>query len=206
MSTITKKEVIDKLRLRAGRRNDCNVLADLINQSAQGAIDYLLSKREALKSPVEIMSEMLARELYYSYENAIVAEYQGQVIGAALNFPSDGLMINEQMKAYYSPQQLQYIRYFADNKIDNSWHLDALCVHADYRGLNVGQILLDAVKKDALDFGFTRVGVYVFGSNVRAIEFYKRNGFELLATIDTTGHEFLQDKKCLSLLQYPFAK
>lgn len=202
MALLSKKEIIDSLLLRVGRREDCSLLADLINESAKGAIDYLLSESNLAQSPVAVMSNMLAHELYYSYENSIVAEYQGKVIGAALNFPADGLMISEQMAAHYSSQKLQYIQYFVDNKIEDSWHLDALCVQADFRGYGVGEILLEAVKKDALDFGFSRIGVYVFGSNVRAIEFYKKNGFQLLETIDTDKHEFLHDKECLCLMDY----
>lgn len=201
MTSITKSELLSTLVLRAGRRDDCFILAELINESAKGAIDYLLSETKVSKSPVEVMSDMLEHELYYSYENSIVAEFQGKVIGAALNFPANGLALSEQMAEFYSPQKLQYIQYFVDNKIENSWHLDALCVKTEFRSLGIGEMLLDAVKKDAQDFGFTRVGVYVFGSNVRAIEFYEKNSFIQLRTIDTSQHEFLHDKKCLCLME-----
>lgn len=178
------------------------MLAELINESAQGAIDYLLTDDRVAKSPQDMMSDMLAQELYYSFGNATVAEFQGRVIGAALNFPAEGLMLTEQMAHSYSPQKLQYIRYFVDHKIENSWHLDALCVQAEFRSMGVGEVLLKVVKDDAVNFGFDRIGMYVFGNNTRAIKFYKRNGFELLDIIDTKSHEFLHDKKNLMLMQY----
>lgn len=198
---IIKKELLGSLSLRVGRQDDCPVLATLINESADGAIDYLLTASQSLKTPVELMSDMLEHELFYSYENSIVAEYQGKVIAMALSFPADGLMLSEEMADYYSAQKLQYIQYFVENKIERSWHLDALCVQAEFRSLGVGEILLDAVKKDAQDFGFTRIGMYVFGSNVRAIEFYEKNNFVLRKSIDTSTHEFLRDKKCLQLME-----
>lgn len=178
-------------------------LAELINESAMGAIDYLLANVVEGQTALEVMSEMLAREVYYSYENVLVAEHQGDVIGMALSFPADGLTMGEQLDDIYSPQQLQYIRYFVENKLDDSWHLDALCVHEKYRSAGVGACLLNHVKRIASDYEFRKLGMYVFGSNERAIRFYKKHGFIERGKIDTSEHEFLSDKRYLCLMDCP---
>lgn len=194
-------DTLTSLQIRVGRESDCLILAELINESADGAVEYLFSGLSSKCSPVESMAQLLAQEVYYSYENAVVAEVEGNIIGMALSFPADGLRINTHMQAHYSTQKLQYIQCFVNNKITDSWHLDALCVHADYRNFGVGAKLLAAVKEKALDYKFANVGVFVFGSNKAGTRFYKRHGFVDRANIDTQAQEFLRDKKFLRLLE-----
>lgn len=192
---------LTSLQIREGRESDCLILAELINESADGAVEYLFAGLSSRHSPVESMAQLLAQEVYYSYENAVVAEFEGNVVGMALSFPEEGLSINSQMQKRYSAQKLQYIRYFVDNKIAGSWHLDALCVHADFRNYGIGARLLAAVKENALRYNFSKVGVFVFGSNEAGTRFYKRHGFVGQVSIDTQEQEFLRDKKCLRLLE-----
>ena len=193
----------EALIIREGRLEDCAVLAELINDSAEGAIDYLFSDSEW---PIEGMGKLLEQEVYYSYANTIVAEINGAVAGMVLSFPSDGLAISEQMRNYYNKEKLQYIRYFVDNKIENCWHLDALCVRKKYRNLGIGAKLVNAVKAKAQQLNFSLVEIFVFASNKDAIRFYERHSFVLSKTIDTAGHEFLQKKKSIQLMKYAVQK
>ena len=133
--------------IREGRIDDCPELAKLINESAEGAIDYLFSDFDAISHAAESMSQLLEHEVYYSFANAIVVEFDKKVIGMALSFPADGLVISEQMKLHYTDEKLQYIRYFVENKIKQCWHLDALCIKEAYRNLGTGSKLIQAVKE-----------------------------------------------------------
>ena len=192
----------DKLLIRAGQVPDCSVLAELINESAEGAIEYLFSDLNFSDQPIVGMGRILEQEVYYSYANSIVAEYDGQIVGMVLSFPSDGLAISQQMSDYYSKEKLQYIRFFVENKMENCWHLDALCVKRKYRDQGIGSKLLAVVKEKAREYKFSKIGVFVFGSNVDAIRFYERHGFVSCKKIDTSGHAFLGCKKSLNLMKY----
>ena len=194
----------NRLHIREGQTSDCITLAEFINQSAEGAIDYLFSDLYTPGTAISEMGRLLQQEVYYSYENSIVAELRNKIIGAALCFPADGLIISEQMELNYTNEKLRYIRYFVDNKIDGCWHLDALCVHENYRNKGVGGRLLSSVKDIAKQFDFASVGVFVFGSNIAAIRFYQRHGFVVRKEINTEGHEFLGSRKNLNLLEYVF--
>lgn len=191
----------DSLLIREAQVADCPILAEFINESAEGAIDYLFSDLNFPIQPIVGMGHILEQEIYYSFTNSIVAECEGKVIGMVLCFPSDGLVISQQMSDYYSKEKLQYIRYFVDNKIENCWHLDALCVKKEFRDQGVGSKLLNAVKDKARDYKFTNIGVFVFGSNVNAIRFYERHGFILRKKINTAGHAFLGSRKSLNLME-----
>ncbi len=192
----------NQLVIRPGRVSDCCDLAELINVSAEGAVDYLFSELRTVESSMQAMSRLLKREVYYSYVNTLVAEMRGELVGMALSFPSDGLMISDQMKNLYSKGRLQYIRYFVENKITDCWHLDALCVREQYRGCGIGKKLLCAVEEKAKEFDFDCIGVFVFGANTAAKRFYQRYGFKAQNMINTQGHEFLGNKGNLCLMQF----
>lgn len=196
---------MEKFLVREGRLSDCADIARLINQSAKGAGDYLFGQGvQASEDAEKIISDLLSREVHYSYANAMLVDMGNQVVGMSLSFPSSGLILNENVKHYYSEQQFQYIQYFVDNKLTDSWHLDAICVNSELRGKGIGQQLLDGVKQQAAYYGFPTLEVFVFAVNVGAIRFYQRNQFRICNEIDVAKHEFLSDKGPLMLMRFDF--
>ena len=191
----------NSVKLRTGQVADCSIIAALIDATAEGAVEYLFAGVIRGHSPVEHLAHMLEQEIYYSYANTIVAEVNNSVVGMALSFPSDGLIMHPQMRDQYSDQQRQYVRAFVDHKIPGSWHLDSICVLPEYRNYGVGSRLLTAVKETAQRLNFSTVGVFVFGSNDAAARFYQRHGFVEKNRISTQAQEFLRTKKCLRLLE-----
>ena len=194
---------VEELSIRDGQLPDCQVIARLVNESSGGAADYLFAhESNSGATAEEVMTKLLASEVHYSYANTLIVEVEGKVIGMALSFPASGLLLNEQVKQFYSAQQFQYIRYFVDNKLKDSWHLDAICIDSEYRGNGVGIQLLEAVKQQAIYYKFPVLEVFVLASNAGAIRFYQRNGFVVCKKIDTSNHEFLGDKSLLLLMRY----
>ena len=191
---------MEKLRIRTGQLGDCEQLARLINESAEGAVDYLFDGDQSA-SAQQVMSGLLECEVHYSYANTKVAQLGDVIIGMALSFPANGLLLSKQIQQHYSPAQFQYIQYFSDNKLKDSWHLDAICVDEKYRSNEVGKRLLSEVKQQASYYQFPLLEVFVFGANKDAIRFYKRNGFEVNKEISTKNHEFLGARSPLILMQ-----
>ncbi len=189
--------------LRSAQKSDCEEIAHLINVSAAGVLDYLLNYicAEGIAA-VKYMSELLTREGYYSYSNTVVAESGRDLLGMALSFPAGGLIINENMQKFYTQDRLQYIRYFVDNKIKDSCHLDAIAVQTAMRGKGIGQKLLENVIQQAQYFKFSVVQAFVFASNEKAVKFYLRKGFLVDKAIDVCCHPFLQNKNSLLLMRY----
>ena len=191
----------DAVRLRDGRVSDCKNIAQLINTSAEGAAEYLFSGVNSSTAPIDYLATLLEQELYYSYANTVVAEIEDKVVGMALSFPAEGLAIRPQMQKQYSAQQLLYIQNFVENKIAESWHLDAICVLPEFRNCGIGNKLLAAVKIKAQEYKFTSVGVFVFASNEAAFRFYRRYGFNHQADINAQAQEFLRAKNGLRLME-----
>ena len=185
--------------VQRAQSSDCLSLAKYINESCEGAIEYLI-EGDQNRSSLEIMSQQLSRETHYSYANSIIAMQENHMIGMALSFPADGLMMAEQMFEQCSQQRLRYIQYFVENKLQDSWHLDALCVSDNRRSQGVGAALIENVKNEARQYEYKALEAFVFSTNTRAIAFYQRNGFVKQAEIDTHDHEFLSSRGPLLLM------
>ena len=192
---------MEEFSIRDAQLSDCATIARLVNESSGGAADYLFDQSNVGGiTVVEKVSQLLASEVHYSYANTKIVQIKDKVAGMALSFPASGLLLNEQMKQFYSEQQFQYVQYFVENKLKDSWHLDAICVKNSYRSHGMGAQLLGMVKQQASYYKFPRLEVFVFASNSSAIRFYQRNDFVLHKEIDVAQHEFLGDKGPLLLM------
>ena len=187
--------------IRQGRLEDCLDIARMIDSSAEGATNYLYQHVRQGKSSIEVLAEQLASEVHYSYANTIVAEFNNNVVAMALSFPSNGLVLDENLLQQYSASRQQYLKYFSTNRINDSWHLDAIYVDAPHRNVGLGGHLLAAVKQQAGYYGFPVLQVFVFGSNEDAIRFYRANGFSIDKRIQTDSHEFLSHHGYLLLMK-----
>lgn len=92
---------------------------------------------------------------------SIVAEIDGQIVGYLNGF------IKKPSNIYLGKRA----------EIDN------MCVEATARGSGVGSALADEFKQWAKIHGVERLIVEAFSGNEKAIEFYRKNGFESYATI-----------------------
>ncbi len=177
---------------------DCSAIAHMINEASEDAVNYLLQDSKLDKSAITLLAEQLAREVHYSYANTLVAEIEQDIpIAMALSFPATGLILDESLLQNYTASKKQYLKYFRDNRINDSWHLDAIYVAIEYRHLGLGRKLLTEVKQRARYYKFPTLQVFVFASNNAAVQFYQRNDFVVDKEIQVDSHEFLKHKKKL---------
>lgn len=88
------------LSYRNGRKEDCATLAEFVRIAAGGIIEFLYDELIPGMTPVEIECKVLENiEMPRSYENALVAEKEGRLVGAALSIPASHHRITEEMKA-----------------------------------------------------------------------------------------------------------
>lgn len=93
-------------------------------------------------------------------------------------------IINNQI-VYLAFDNGKPIGYLAGNtKAENAYliikvaEIDNMFVDNDYRGKNIGSMLIDKFKEYCIDKGITTFKVNASAPNTKAIEFYKKNGFK----------------------------
>lgn len=192
---------LNKYHIRQAKVADCKVLAQMIDYSANGAATYLYENMKQELTPLDMLSAQLQSDVHYSYANALVVECNGEVVAMALSFPSNGLQLDEGLLENFELAKQRYFKYFIDNRIGDSWHLDAIYVNDRHRDNGLGSELLARVKRMAKQFGFPALQVYVFASNEAAIRFYLSNDFSQVKKIDLADHEFLGQHRYLLQMQ-----
>lgn len=175
---------------RDGKKEDCAALAELINIASEGAIDYLFHDLIPGMAPVQLVAHNLeSAESYYSYENAIVAEYRQKPVGVSLSFPSHYHQITEELEKFLPKERLEHFRHFFTARVENSLFLDALCVDAQLRGKGIGSKLLALTKTKAIDSGFNALSLMVFADNKEAQRLYVRCGFKVEQEVKLNSDE-----------------
>lgn len=192
---------LSQYQFRAASESDCKDIARMIDGSAEGAAAYLYEDIQQGLSPLNMLAQQLVSEVHYSYANTTVVEFDSELVAMALSFPSSGLALEESMLKKFDSSKQQYFKYFSENRITDSWHLDAIFVEDAHRKMGLGMKLLCEVKEQAISFGFPVLQVYVYASNKSAIQFYLNNKFSLAEEISLAEHEYLKQYKSLLLMK-----
>jgi ribosomal protein S18 acetylase RimI-like enzyme len=114
---------------------------------------------------------------------------QGQLLGIAGFKTPDGSFASGQpadLTAIYGPfggfWRRQMLGLLSDGVDNERFLLDGLCVDATARSLGLGSALLQAICDLAEQRGYKAVRLEVIDTNWRAIDLYKRLGFQITAT------------------------
>lgn len=110
-----------------------------------------------------------------------------------------------QQRAIRTPQRTFFLAFDGEQPIglaaqvvagNGECHLMAMWVHPAYRGLDVAQGLVDAVKQCAVGNGHARLVLDVAQENTRAAAFYQKQGFVFLPEWEALeSHPHIQVQK-----------
>ncbi|MEN8246023.1 MAG: GNAT family N-acetyltransferase [Thermodesulfobacteriota bacterium] len=177
---------------RNGREEDCVALAEFVSAASGGIIDFLYHDLIPGMTPLEIERKVLENvEMPRSYKNAIFAEKDGRLVGAALSIPSSHHRITEEMKAFFPADRLEHLKHLFSARVENSLLLDALCTDEESRGQGVGTQLISLTKQKAVDAGFHLLSLIVFADNTNAQRLYEHCGFEVVEKIEVKPHALI---------------
>ncbi len=175
---------------RKGEKKDSLPIAELNHIASGGAIEFLFRDLIPNLTPVQIVAANLENDAYpHSYKSAIVAEYDGAVIGMSLSFPGKYHRITEEMKMFFPPDRIDHFRNFFSAPVEKSYFLDALCVREDFRNRGIGGQLIELTKGKARKEGYDSLSLLVFRDNTNARTVYEKNGFKTIDWIDLKPHE-----------------
>ena len=160
--------------IRQARRQDCAVIAKLFLISSDGLAEYIWSQMDMPGlSLAEIGERRYAREgVPFSYENCLVAERDGAVIGMIHSFPMERPDSDEKEEDVDS-----VLRPYAELEDYGSLYVSAVALFPEYRGQGLGTQLLDAARDRARALGLPRVSLICFEGNEKAMRLYARLGY-----------------------------
>jgi DNA-3-methyladenine glycosylase I len=125
-------------------------------------------------------------ETIYSYENTLVAEIEGKVVGAICAYDgADYIRLKQPIVDSLGPDSG-----FAEVKDteEGEFYLDSIGVLSEYRGQGIASRLFEAQCERAASLGHKKAGLIVDVDKPQAEALYKRLGFVYLDDRDFFGH------------------
>ncbi len=73
-----------------------------------------------------------------------------------------------------------YVAFYANNKNEKIAFITQIAVKKEQQSMGLGRKLITIAEKKSLEIGMESIELEVFLDNPRALEFYKRSGYEYL--------------------------
>jgi ribosomal protein S18 acetylase RimI-like enzyme len=181
-----------KVQYRIARTDDLDVLADLMELSSGGIIEFLLDGLFANTPRKEVIKLALGEpESTLYYENYLVAEIDGAVIGAANFYPAHEHGVPEIMRAFIPKERIEHLSSYVNSRVENSLYIHTLSVFPSHRFSAAGLGLFKCCEKIAAEMGCHCLSAHVWKDNLPVVSALKRGGFEEVEEIDVQPHELL---------------
>lgn len=189
--------------LRPARRSDCRRIAELFRICSDGVADYIWSQLQRDYpglSLLEIGQRRYQREnTAFSYENCLVAEHDGLVIGMMHCFLIEARAAPATDAAALDPVLAPY----AELEIPGSLYISGLAVDAAHRGQGLGTRFLIAARERARRLGCPALSLICLAENVRALRLYEREGFAVVDRRPIVPHPLIHAAGDALLMRAP---
>jgi len=182
---------MNMFKIRRGELLDGPILSDLV-MIVVHQMSLPLVKKIGSEKMRSLMEECLSNPNYrYAYMQALVAEFNGEIVGAAFGYPNDQ---ENQIDEIFN--EILYKRFgikqgFKDTEaVGDEWYLDTVAVFDWARHRGVGTQLIEALPKIAKEHKKTCIGLNVDCKNPRAKELYTSLGFQETEQVKLGEHDY----------------
>lgn len=181
--------------IRSAEPRDAQFLAKVVVMAIRD--DEMVKRNCGGDNYLNVLAEVCAATgTQYSYKNALVAQTTGgELTGAILGY--DGAHLQQLRKGTWDiiSSYTGFVPDMADETEAGEFYLDSLAVMPAFRGLGVGEKLIQAMTEKAFNEGHKSVGLIVDKENPRAEELYTRIGFGRVGERKFFTHEMYHLQK-----------
>ncbi len=173
--------------LRRARCDDVPDIAALFRLSSGGVADYIWqSLAEPGEAPLDVGIRRYAREgVDFSYENCLVADESGAVVGMVNAFP---LQASDAPAGEDDP----VLRPYAELEVPDSLYISGIAVLPPYRGQGLGSRMMLAMQERARGAGLARLSLIAFATNAASVRLYERLGYRIVDRRAVVPHPLIQ--------------
>ena len=186
---------------RPAVRADAREIARLFQISSEGCADYIWSQiAQPGQSLLDVGEQRYAREgVIFSYENCLIAEAEGRVIGMMHSF-----VMRHDPEA--QPETDPVLAPYADMEIPDTLYISSLALHEGWRSLGFGHQFLQQARERCHDLGVEGLSLIDYAANTGARRFYERHGFEIVKTCQITPHPLIRVTGEAYLMHCPLSR
>ncbi|MGJ7516819.1 GNAT family N-acetyltransferase [Pseudomonas baetica] len=175
------------VEFRSAVRADAREIARLFQISSEGASDYIWSQiAEPGQDLLDVGAIRYARDdVDFSYQNCLIAECNGEVIGMMHSYPMrhdpDAEPVTDPVLAPY-----------ADMEIPDTLYISSLALYEGWRNQGLGKQFLAQAHARANLLGLNGLSLIDYAANTGARRFYERHGFRIVDTCQITPHPMIR--------------
>lgn len=186
---------------RSGKIEDCDKIGEGIDKASGGILEFLFHGLVNNQTARQVMSDLLRDESgNESYNNAIVAEYQNEIIGIVYSYPAKLHEISEETRKFFPSDRLRFLADFYNSRVDDSLFLDSIYVDEKFRGQGIAKKLIALTKEKAKNQGYQKLSLMVMSDNHVARRAYERSNFTIVKHINVKEHWLIPNKGGIYLL------
>ncbi|MCU9612593.1 GNAT family N-acetyltransferase [Caldibacillus lycopersici] len=185
------EELISNITYRMAKKNDALEAAKLIHLAIDDIANQLTGQTK--KEKIQEMLKLYFREENnrLSYQNAVVAEALGDVIGIVIFYAgANAAKLDEPILQYLRRQGNNQMIAFDQEADIEDFYIDTLCVSERFQGYGIGTKLIKVVENIAKQQGFTKVSLNVAQNNPVAKGMYKKLGYMKQKVITINQHPY----------------
>lgn len=177
--------------IRRAAKHDVDQVLPLI-YTAAGSVLHILTGTNGEAETLGILKGFFVLEgNRLSYENILVAERNGQVVGVLVCYPGSQCEaldrpFLEWQRARYGQVRTKIVK----EARDDEYYLDTLAVADACRRQGIGTALMATCERKALEEGYDRVSLLAEESNERAFPLYRKLGYIADSILHLGGHDF----------------
>ncbi|MFU0821137.1 MAG: Acetyltransferase [Pseudomonas lundensis] len=151
--------------------------------TSEGGADYIWSLiAQPGEDLLEVGAARYAREgVNFSYENCLIAEHQGRVIGMMHSY----VMRHD---PHAEPVTDPVLAPYADMEIPDTLYISSLALDEGWRNQGLGATFLQAAQARCDALGLDGLSLIDYAANTGARRFYERHGFHIVKTCQITPH------------------
>ena len=168
---------------RPAQRGDAREIARFFQITSEGGADYIWSLiAQPGEDLLEVGAARYAREgVNFSYENCLIAEHQGRVIGMMHSY----VMRHD---PHAEPVTDPVLAPYADMEIPDTLYISSLALDEGWRNQGLGATFLQAAQARCDALVLDGLSLIDYAANTGARRFYERHGFHIVKTCQITPH------------------
>lgn len=189
-NNLTKKKYNPKMKnFRNAGKNDAKVAIDLLDLAMDDIAFTLSGENDKEKSDAILESFFIRENNRLSYENIILCEIDGQVVGAICSY--DGTKAKELDLAFISYAKTRGKSIQIDTECEkNELYIDSVAVDREFRRRGIASELIKKTFDKARNLGLPRVSLIVDINKPKTRQFYESLGFEFTNKMIVNSHEY----------------
>ena len=186
---------------RPAQRGDAREIARFFQITSEGGADYIWSLiAQPGEDLLEVGAARYAREgVNFSYENCLIAEHQGCVIGMMHSY----VMRHD---PHAEPVTDPVLAPYADMEIPDTLYISSLALDEGWRNQGLGATFLQAAQARCDALGLDGLSLIDYAANTGARRFYERHGFHIVKTCQITPHPLIRVTGKAFLMSRPVAR